>query len=631
MWPFFLCVSAQALEPAPHAMNESGLRAISDSRYWKLLLHYRRGYLGHEASEADGAGFFFSPEGRTDPYAELLATIAAFKSSKKLQVQTHTEPAQCAFPERFRYLREEHAIDAKPEPCPDFLEWKARFRARSVSLVYAAPYLGSPASMFGHTFLRIDAAPERAAAKNPLLDRSISFEAFTGQDGGMGYVVKGLIGGYPGVFSLHPYYLKINAYNNIESRDLWEYEINLTPTQVDHLLNHAWEMGATYFNYYFFNRNCSYHLLSLLEVANPEWHLRENFSVMTIPADTIRALDKIPGAIRKRTFRPAILKILEVRLARMSLKEKDDFFRLKNNPASLVGLVGHETAATLDAVLDWQKYEALNHSKTVLDLSQQVDLKLLEARARASGESISEQQAIQTLQNKTAPPESGHLSSKLSLGGGVESGSGLMELSFRPALHDLMDADDGYLPHSRLSLGETVLQYRTHSPAALRLEKLTLAEVTNLSPWTALNHGLSWNVGGGFYHPEDLGCAACVAARVRAGAGVTLTPLPGAAIIYGLIHAQLEASGAFTPLTRFGPSAELGTSWDLSKRSKITVNYEYFKYFESSSMPRQNWCVTSAQANYAISKQWNLEFRGEVYSLVQEAHSRAIVSADWYF
>ena len=55
----------------------------------------------------------------------------------------------------------------------------------------------------------------------------------------------------------------------LENRDVWEYELNLEPHEIERLLAHTWELGFTRFDYYFFDENCSYHLLSLLDVARP--------------------------------------------------------------------------------------------------------------------------------------------------------------------------------------------------------------------------------------------------------------------------------------------------------------------------------------------------------------------------
>ena len=48
-------------------------RKLADARFWLLLLHYR-----HSWSEADDKGFFFAENGKTDPQAELEATLARF-------------------------------------------------------------------------------------------------------------------------------------------------------------------------------------------------------------------------------------------------------------------------------------------------------------------------------------------------------------------------------------------------------------------------------------------------------------------------------------------------------------------------------------------------------------------------
>jgi hypothetical protein len=39
----------------------------------------------------------------------------------------------------------------------------------------------------------------------------------------------GLTGGYYGGFTTKPYYDIINTYNNIENRDIWEFNLNFTP------------------------------------------------------------------------------------------------------------------------------------------------------------------------------------------------------------------------------------------------------------------------------------------------------------------------------------------------------------------------------------------------------------------
>ena len=51
---------------------------LAQQRVWLLLGHYRRDLLGGYTSEADDPGFFLAQDGRTDPQAEMEATLAYF-------------------------------------------------------------------------------------------------------------------------------------------------------------------------------------------------------------------------------------------------------------------------------------------------------------------------------------------------------------------------------------------------------------------------------------------------------------------------------------------------------------------------------------------------------------------------
>jgi len=42
-----------------------------------------------------------------------------------------------------------------------------------------------------------------------------------------------------------PYYLKVREYNDMENRDVWEYELNLSPEEIDRLLMHTGSSGRS--------------------------------------------------------------------------------------------------------------------------------------------------------------------------------------------------------------------------------------------------------------------------------------------------------------------------------------------------------------------------------------------------
>ena len=250
-------------------------------------------------SEADGLGFFLAgAAGRRDPDAELAASLRAFFAPGP----PDDGHAQCRFPARWDWLQRTLGIDPARAPhptCHDYDFWRTGISAQAATLVYATAYINSPASMYGHTFLRLSRATGEG---NLLLDYIVNFAADVDTENGVLYALKGLTGGFPGRFYVMPYYVKVQEYSNIESRDLWEYQLSLSPEQVRRLVMHAWETRTTRFDYYFFTRNCSYQLLTLLEVADPSLHLSDQFHGAVIPADTVRAVLRLarPRAADRR-------------------------------------------------------------------------------------------------------------------------------------------------------------------------------------------------------------------------------------------------------------------------------------------------------------------------------------------
>jgi len=76
-------------------INKSLQTDLAREREWHLLLHYRENLLGGYTSEQDDPGFFMSPRGKTDPQAELDATLEQFFSDAL--VGRSKQSAQCAF------------------------------------------------------------------------------------------------------------------------------------------------------------------------------------------------------------------------------------------------------------------------------------------------------------------------------------------------------------------------------------------------------------------------------------------------------------------------------------------------------------------------------------------------------
>ena len=272
-------------------------RRLQDDRYWDILLFYKPA-AGGRKSLVDDPKFFLAPDGKHDPGTELTATIEAFFDN------TLSPPARCRFPARYEWLKGTLPIDETRLPateCPRLDNTLRIINAKSASLIFSSGHMNAPASMFGHTFLRLDGDYE-----SPLLSYAVNYAAtIDRRDGGVAYAFKGLFGFYPGYFSILPYYTKVREYASMEQRDLWEYRTNLTEAEVRRMTLHVLEMEGIYSDYYFLDENCSYDLLFLLEAARPSVDLTDRHrGFFVTPIDTLRSV-LAAGLIDNVVFRPS--------------------------------------------------------------------------------------------------------------------------------------------------------------------------------------------------------------------------------------------------------------------------------------------------------------------------------------
>ena len=290
---------------------------IARSRAWLRLLHYLPRGTREVVSQVDGKRFFLSPDGARDPQAELAATLVAF--AEPVLAGHEDEHALCRFPARRRLLDEQlHFESALTIPvCPALGRFQTELDPESVSVVYVANFLDNPVSAFGHTFLRLrKRRPAGSAASSDALDHGVEYTAKTDTNNPFLYAFKGLTGLFPGVFRFHSFESKAHEYVNAEVRDLWEYDLNLNPSEVQLLTLHLWELSDTHLDYYYLTKNCSYHALATVEAAAPRIDLLSHLNLFVLPRDTIKALFSVPGLVRRFDYRPSLRSQFRAQLAR---------------------------------------------------------------------------------------------------------------------------------------------------------------------------------------------------------------------------------------------------------------------------------------------------------------------------
>ncbi len=572
-------------------------RKLHESRFWLLLLHYR-----HSWSEADGRGFFFSPDGKTDPEAELEATLTRFFDPAIEETEQVQHP-QCMFPARFRWLREQLQIDPEQlpaQPCARFEHFRGQLDPGTVTFVFSAAYINNPPSMYGHTFLRIDRKGTKAA--HDLLSYIVNFAANDEGTGGPVYPIWGLFGGFRGGFSTIPYYLMVQKYSNLESRDLWEYRLSFTEPEIDWMVQHMWELGNTHFDDWFLDENCSYHILSLLEVARPELHLREEYNLWVIPTDTVKLVTSIPGLVTEVHYRPSITRRMLARRDLLTSSERELATRIveERGPDRFDGyddLPSERQVRVLDAAgLYFQVHQVDDENSNDRDAAERA---MLLKRTR-TGLPPPEVEVA-----RPAPPESGHGSGRIGIWGGANRYQTFEEFHYRAAVQDLLGREDGFPPHSVLEVLNLRGRFENRTEKFL-LEQAELLRITSIYPYDPGSFKLSWKAHTGAVLPREKRCAKwrCLSWYGNAGAGLSaMTKLWRREVFYVFAEAEGAGGGVFDSQFRVGPSVSGGLLFDIWNRSRIHAEGRYLVPVLGD---RQQVWETSVFQSVHLSQNWEL-------------------------
>jgi hypothetical protein len=581
-FPFEL--KAQA-PPSPY-LQELIQQAIVDNlhqnRYWHLLLHYRKNSFGGYTSEVDDPGFFLSAQGKIDPEAELQATLRSFFSEQL--VGRSQQPAQCAFVARYHWLKEKlHFQNSKlfPHPCERFVSWLAELNPASITLIFPSAYMDNPASMFGHSFLRVDQKGQ--TSETNILAYTINYAAEVPPNPGVEFAYKGIFGGYKGFFSTVPYYMKVKQYGDIENRDIWEYHLNFSQEQYLRLLMHTWELGNAYFDYYFFKENCAYQILSLLEVADPTLHLTDQFHFATIPADTIRLLARQEGLVQKVSYRPARSTVLKRKREALTHKETALLQNLVQDPqivaqSEFLQLPLNRQTFLLDFASDVLRYKGAADEDNAEDYTAK-NRSILVARSH-----IPTPSGPFPVSPFSLSPEHGHQTFRVGGGVGWRNHKTFEEINFRGAYHDLLDPDPGYTQDAQIELLDLRLRHYHHQ-SLFRVERFTFANILSLAPIDSLFISPSWKINLGMNTVKTSTCDLCSNGNVNAGIGGALeTQVFQREVFFLFGEIDANISGGYKENHRVGGGVSGGVMATITPNWKwlISAGYLYYPIGERS-------------------------------------------------
>ncbi|MDR2430895.1 MAG: DUF4105 domain-containing protein [Candidatus Margulisbacteria bacterium] len=245
----------------------AGAEEYCYSREWLNLLYYEQTLSGYRSLAAYDS-FFVAPQGRTDPQAEYAASLRL--------VEQNDADFKTKFPLRYKYIARQNNLPYAPAVV-------LTENIANLALAYPNRYMRNPVSMFGHLFLILE------TDRGFLDSRILHYVADTGGDAqDLLYAIKGLSGKYPGAFYKEQYYKKIKEYNYLEDREVFYYDLKLTPEQLEDLQLHYIELQNTIFYYYFLDANCAFYIGKLLNAVLPTDIVRGG--VYILPADIINNL-----------------------------------------------------------------------------------------------------------------------------------------------------------------------------------------------------------------------------------------------------------------------------------------------------------------------------------------------------
>lgn len=470
---------------------------------WLALLHFNKGGIirSKNRSYIDDSTFFISKNGKRDAKLELVASIQSlFKENSE---------TKCRYVARYTWLAKQLNEEQKTDGlqhCKEYQQLINAINAEQIVLVFASAYLNNPSSIFGHTLLRIDPGPNQDNAS--ILNWAVNFGALLNpKDGPTTYAIKGISGQYNGQYFLVPYAQKIKEYGKMENRDLWEYTLNLNPQEVKFLIQHLWELKEVNFDYYFFDENCSFRLLELIEVARPSLNLSEKIRLSEIPINSVKTFHQ-KNLIKSTKFRPS--------------KERElnhQFSQLDKTQQKMVLSLSHAT--DLLSSKDYQntnpvaQYQIL---QTAYAYSRYQQNQTRRNKSHAQ-HSLSLLKAINKLSKKVphtiaAPPPAGsvfdsHDSHRFSIGYGEHhinntQAQSFTTLAYRMSYHDLLDNQKAYFPGvgiESIAINARIFGdnkkdafLNSKNEASFEISSFTLAEINSINARSKLNKPLSWRV-----------------------------------------------------------------------------------------------------------------------------------------
>lgn len=594
-----LFLGAIALLAASAAGASGNVAELAGHPTWLKLIKFESGGLfdGALRSAVLSPEFFLAADGQANAESELQATLDALAVPLDGDPNEH---AQCRFPARFKWLRDQSLLADIPEiDCPDFDAWIFGDATDSVSIIFATGFLGNPASYYGHTLLKFNSSSQRQTSE--LLDVTVNYGAIIPPNvGPASYIFNGATGGYNAGFSHIEYYFHDYNYGELELRDLWEYELNLSPDEVRFVMAHAWELLGREYVYYFFRRNCAYRMAEVLEIVDGV-RLIPPSRPWTVPQVIVANADRSDRhggtLVAGRTLHPSRQSVFYSSFAKLDAAERNAMKALVSDSREgdpLSGLPVESRQKVVDVSIDYLSYLMPKDEPTDSDLSQRYREILGRRFALPRG-------TTEPAPQPSIGPEKDRGPGYMSIGALHSSLQGRdgVSLRIRPAYYDALDSSVSHVPNSELSMVDIIVDVRD-SEVRLRQARLFRVEAVN-SAVSGLpgDSGHSWILGLGVVEQYP-GCTDCLVSRFEGDVGRSKPAFLGTTVgayIGGAVQDNRNGYGNLFARISTYINGSIGDRFSFQGRYESRYHIESTHEFED---------VLSFQGRWELSRDWDM-------------------------
>lgn len=281
----------------PYQLSDTQLETLANHRLWQRLLLFKNG-----KSQLPQGDFFLATDGNINAKSELIATLNAMQHKDKAVI--------CRLPARVHFLTtqlQHLGIDSQvsSQVCKEFQDWLHQLDGRALSLIFAEEHPNVLASAFAHVFLKLDTQKSQQSSQNQDAI-AINYSSVHNEPSPSPAVlaIKSTFGGFAGGIEFLNFEQKQNEYLIDNERDIWQYQLDLTPEQITQILRHIWETKDVARPYFFTHNNCATEIVRLVDVVREDKDISKAVGNIVIPAKIARILDK-QGMIKSQQFIPS--------------------------------------------------------------------------------------------------------------------------------------------------------------------------------------------------------------------------------------------------------------------------------------------------------------------------------------